>query len=51
MGVMDKFLQYMKINDEDENLDEDYLDDEEEIEKPVSKKIVPLKEPEEQEMV
>ena len=51
MGVMDKFLQYMKINDEDEYLDEDYLDDEEVIEKPVSKKIVPVKEPEEPEIV
>ena len=32
MGVMDKFLQYMKINDDDEYLDEDYLDDEEVVE-------------------
>lgn len=50
MGVMDKFLQYMKINDEDEEyLDEDYLDEEEEIiEKPVQKKIIPVKEPEEE---
>ena len=34
MGVMDKFLNYMKLNDEDENdyLDDDYLDDEEEVE-------------------
>lgn len=48
MGVMDKFLQYMKINDEDDEfLDEDYLDDEEVVEKPVSKKIVPVKETEE----
>lgn len=52
MGVMDKFLQYMKINDEDdEYLDDDYLDDEEVVEKPVSKKIVPVKEPEETEGV
>ena len=33
MGVMDKFIQYMKFNDEeDDYLDEDYLDDEEPIE-------------------
>jgi cell division inhibitor SepF len=33
MGVMDKFLNYMKLNDEDdEYYDEDYLDDEEEVE-------------------
>ncbi len=51
MGVMDKFLQYMKINDDDEYLDEDYLDDEEVMEQPVSKKIVPVKEPEETEIV
>ena len=51
MGVMDKFLQYMKINDEeDEYLDEDYLEDDEVVEKPVSKKIIPVKEPEEPEM-
>ena len=50
MGVMDKFLQYMKINDDDEYLDEDYLDDEEVVEKPVSKKIVPMKEVEEEEV-
>jgi cell division inhibitor SepF len=34
MGVMDKFLNYMKLNDEDEDddyLDDDYLDDEEEV--------------------
>lgn len=46
MGVMDKFLQYMKINDEDdEYLDEDYLDDEEIVEKPAFKKIAPVREP------
>jgi cell division inhibitor SepF len=50
MGVMDKFLQYMKINDDDEYLDEDYLDDEEVIEKPIAKKIVSVKEPEEEEV-
>jgi len=44
MGVMDKFLQYMRINDEeDEYVDEDYLDDEL-VEKPASKKIIPVKE-------
>lgn len=45
MGVMDKFLQYMKINDEeDEYLDEDYLEEEEVVEKPAAKKIIPVKE-------
>ena len=35
MGVMDKFLNYMKLNDEDEDLyDDDYLDDEDEIPAP-----------------
>ena len=35
MGVMDKFLNYMKLNDdEDEFYDEDYLDDEPIEEKP-----------------
>lgn len=42
MGVMDKFLNYMKLNDEDDDyLDDDYYDDEEEEEplprKPLSK--------------
>ena len=34
MGVMDKFLNYMKLNGEedDEYFDEDYLDDDEEVE-------------------
>lgn len=34
MGVMDKFLNYMKLNGEedDEYFDEDYLDDDEELE-------------------
>ena len=43
MGVMDKFLNYMKLNDdEDEGFyDDDYLDDEEEVE-PV-KKFSPAK--------
>ena len=40
MGVMDKFLNYMKLNgeDDDEYFDEDYLDDEEEIEPAPSRK-------------
>ena len=40
MGVMDKFLNYMKLNgeDDDEYFDEDYLDDDEEIEAPSSRK-------------
>lgn len=40
MGVMDKFLNYMKLNgeDDDEYFDEDYLDDEEEIESPAPRK-------------
>ena len=44
MGVMDKFLNYMKLNDEDEDdyLDDDYLDDEEEVE-PAPKKYAPSK--------
>lgn len=34
MGVMDKFLNYMKLNgeDDDEYYDEDYLDEDEEVE-------------------
>lgn len=39
MGVMDKFLNYMKLNDEDdEYYDEDYLDDDEEMDEPAPKK-------------
>lgn len=39
MGVMDKFLNYMKLNGEDdEYFDEDYLDDDEEIESASSRK-------------
>lgn len=35
MGVMDKFLNYMKLNDEDDDLyDDDYLDEEDEIPAP-----------------
>lgn len=40
MGVMDKFLNYMKLNDEDdEYYDEDYLDDEEDMVEPAPKKV------------
>ncbi|MCM1112251.1 MAG: cell division protein SepF [Muribaculum sp.] len=39
MGVMDKFLNYMKLNDEeDDYYDDDYLDDEEEAVEPAPKK-------------
>jgi len=41
MGVMDKFLNYMKLNgedDEDEYYDDDYLDEEEEEPAPVPRK-------------
>jgi len=43
MGVMDKFLQYMSINDEDNDdyIDNDYYDEDEEVEDiPVKKKPV-----------
>ena len=44
MGVMDKFLNYMKLNeDDDEFYDDDYYDDEPIEEKP--KKIAAVKEP------
>lgn len=48
MGVMDKFLNYMKINDEDdEYYDDDYYDDDEpEVEPEKVKKPVSVKEPE-----
>ena len=44
MSVMDKFLNYMKLNDEDDDdyYDDDYLDDDE-IEEPVPKKPAPVK--------
>ncbi len=46
MGVMDKFLNYMKLNDEDEyETDDDYLDDEEEYTKELPKKIYKESEP------
>ena len=39
MGVMDKFLNYMKLNDEDDDYyDDDYLDDDEEDEAPAPRK-------------
>ncbi|MBR1770443.1 MAG: cell division protein SepF [Lachnospiraceae bacterium] len=42
MGVMDKFLNYMRLNDDEDDLyDDDYLDDEEDI--PAPKKTVPMK--------
>lgn len=41
MGVMDKFLNYMKLNDEDDDYyDDDYYDDPQEV----AKKILPSKE-------
>lgn len=41
MGVMDKFLNYMKLNDEDDDYyDDDYLDDEEDIPAPAPKKAL-----------
>jgi len=50
MGVMDKFLKYMRINDEDEyEVDEDYMVDEEEVvERQPAKKIVPVRDTEEE---
>lgn len=42
MGVMDKFLNYMKLNGEDEEyFDEDYLDDDDDIE-PAPPRKAPL---------
>ncbi len=40
MGVMDKFLNYMKLNDEEDEdyLDDDYLDDEDDIEEPAPRR-------------
>lgn len=44
MGVMDKFLNYMKLNEDDDDFyDDDYYDDEPIEEKP--KKIAAVKEP------
>jgi len=40
MGVMDKFISFMKLNDEEEEFyDDDYLDDEEDIKEPAPKKV------------
>jgi len=51
MGVMDKFIQYMKYNDnEDEYYDDDYLDDDEPLETkatPTKRSLVAKEEPEE----
>lgn len=45
MGVMDKFLNAMKLNDEDDDYyDDDYYDDDDTIEEP-PKKAAPVKEP------
>lgn len=42
MGVMDKFIQYMKFNDaeDDEYLDDDYLDDEDEPIEPKQPSVI-----------
>lgn len=50
MGVMDKFLNYMKLNDEDEDYyDDEYLDDEEEMPAPRKAAVSKIKEEEEYE--
>ena len=43
MGVMDKFLNYMKLNDEDdgEYYDDDYYDDDDEIAEPAPRRSRP----------
>ncbi len=45
MGVMDKFLNYMKLNDdeEDEFYDDEYLDDEEDVPAPKKASISKIK--------
>lgn len=43
MGVMDKFLNYMKLNDDEDEFDDDYLDDDEEEIAPAPRKAVPVK--------
>ena len=48
MGVMDKFLNYMKLNDEDE-FDDDYLDDEEDEIAPPPRKAATIKKEKEEE--
>lgn len=40
MGVMDKFLNYMKLNDEDDYYDDDYYDEPDEPQMP--KKVAPM---------
>ncbi len=48
MSVMDKFLNYMKLNDEDDDYyDDDYLDDDD-IEEPAPKKAATIKAVEEE---
>lgn len=48
MGVMDKFLNYMKLNDEeDEYYDDDYDDDDDIIEEKPKRPVTLTKEPEE----
>lgn len=42
MGVMDKFLNAMKLNGEDDDLYDDYYDDEDEIDEAPRKKAVKL---------
>lgn len=50
MGVMDKFLNYMRLNGEDdEYYDEDYMDDEEEVQPASSRRKEPAKAAREQE--
>ena len=50
MSVMDKFLNYMRLNDgDDEYYDEDYLDDEEEMDAPPVRKTVSRQKEEEPE--
>lgn len=43
MGVMDKFLNYMRINEEDDDYDDEYLDDDEEEIAPPPRKAVSSK--------
>lgn len=43
MGVMDKFLNYMKLNDDDEDYYDDYYDDDDEIDVPAPKKTAKLR--------
>ena len=46
MGVLDKFLDVMKLNDEDDYYDDDFFDDEEEYEEEKPKRRFFRKEPE-----